>query len=102
MNSNQRRGHKSYWQRKEELKAAYNLYAATPTNRRIKYGAIVSITLAILSHLVCIIFLARISWPLLLTLRILAGIFALVFAILLMLLTYRINRAYWHHRSPHP
>lgn len=74
----------------EELKKHYN----TPSNLRLKHIALCAIGMAI-AILLCMIFLVnKVSWQLLAVMRGCAGVFAIIFVILVGILVYRVNSAY--------
>ena len=81
-------------QQREAMEKLYN----TPSNLRLKYAAIAFIAVTIAIFMVMIFWNAEISPRVYLFLRGCAGLCALVFAILLGILVYRVNSAYIKQR----
>lgn len=83
----------------DELKKLYN----TPANLRLKHIAlcVIGVAIAIMTSL---IFLAdKVSWQVWYFMRGCAGVLAIVFAVIVTILVYRVNRAYImghrHHKK---
>ena len=89
-----------YWEKREqqrrEMKKFYNL----PANRRLKYIAstVIAIPIGLLFSIV--IWGDNLSWRAIAIIRIFAGLGALAFAILYIVLTYRVYNAYIRQRRP--
>ena len=75
---------------KEELKKLYN----TPANLRLKYIALCVIGVAIAIFISMIFLVDKVSWQLWYFMRGCAGVLAIVFAVIVTIFVYRVNRAY--------
>lgn len=75
---------------RHELKRLYN----KPANRRLKYCAIVAISITIALMLAMLIWMEHLSYRLLLLMKGSAGLFAIIFAVLYAALVYRVYREY--------
>lgn len=75
---------------RDELKKLYN----KPANRKLKYCAILAISIAIALMVAMLIWLDQLSYRNLLLMKGFAGLFAIVFAVLYGVLLYRVNREY--------
>lgn len=75
---------------RDELNKLYN----KPANRKLKYCAVVAISIALALMLAMLICMERLSYSYLLLMKGLAGIFAIIFAVLFGTLVYRVNREY--------
>lgn len=75
---------------RDELKKLYN----KPANRKLKYCAVVAISISIALMLAMLIFMEQLSYRNLLLMRGFAGLFAIVFVVLYGMLVYRVNREY--------
>ncbi len=74
-----------------------NLYN-TPQNRRLKYVALGFITIAIILLLCIAFWIEDLPIKTILIMRGCAGVFATVFAVLVGLLVYRVNKEYTNNR----
>ncbi|MDE5874288.1 MAG: hypothetical protein K2H15_01475 [Muribaculaceae bacterium] len=87
---------------REERRREWEKYSRTPANRRLKYFAITFILLALLCQLsafaIMVLFPAYDSEKTILILKGAAGACAVIFAVFLIILSYRINRAAIHDR----
>lgn len=84
-------------------RAELNKLYDKPANRKLKYCAIVAISISIALMLAMLIFLEQLSDRNLLLMKGLAGLFAIIFVVLYGILVYRVNREYinskrWHNR----
>lgn len=79
---------------RDELSKLYNKLA----NRRLKYCAVVAISIVIVLMLAMLIWMDRLSYRHLLLMKGFAGLFAIIFAILYGVLVYRVNREYIRKR----
>ncbi|MDE6136670.1 MAG: hypothetical protein K2F97_04275 [Muribaculaceae bacterium] len=75
---------------RHELKKLYN----KPANRRLKYCAIVAISITIALMLAMLIWMEHLSYRQLLLMKGSAGLFAIIFAVLYAALVYRVYREY--------
>ncbi len=75
---------------RDELKKLYN----KPANRKLKYCAVVAISVTIALMLAMLICMEQLSYRNLLFMRGFAGLFAIVFVVLYGVLVYRVNREY--------
>lgn len=75
---------------RDELNKIYN----KPANRKLKYCAIVAISITIAIMLAILICMDRLSYRHLLLMKGFAGLFAIIFAVLYGTLVYRVNREY--------
>lgn len=75
---------------RDELNKIYN----KPANIKLKYCAIVAISITIVIMLAILICMDRLSYLHLLLMKGFAGLFAIIFAILYGTLVYRVNREY--------
>ena len=75
---------------RDELNKLYN----KPANRKLKYCAVVAISITLALMLTMLICMERLSYRYLLLMRGFAGIFAIIFAVLCGILVYRVNREY--------
>lgn len=75
---------------RDELKKLYN----KPANRKLKYCAILAISIVIALMVAILIWMDNLSYRNLLILKGFAGLFAIVFAVLYGVLLYRVNREY--------
>lgn len=90
-----------YFDNKREIDEAFEKYLQTPANRRLKHIAFGAITIAIALLLTMTFFGDDISWTVMLIMRGCAGVLAIVFVILISILSYRANSSYIHnHRKP--
>ncbi|MDE7181270.1 MAG: hypothetical protein K2N88_08760 [Muribaculaceae bacterium] len=81
---------------------AFDKFSNRPDLRKFKYGALGAIFLAI-AIILAIIFLGKIlSWVFTLILWGLAGVFAIIFAILAGVFIYRCHHSYWDERNNNP
>ncbi|MDE6487456.1 MAG: hypothetical protein K2L76_08150 [Muribaculaceae bacterium] len=75
---------------RHELKKLYN----KPANRRLKYCAIVAISITIALMLAMLIWMEHLSYRQLQLMKGSAGLFAIIFAVLYAALVYRVYREY--------
>lgn len=75
---------------RDELNKLYN----KPANRKIKYCAVVAISIILALMLVILICMEHLSYRNLLLMKGFAGLFAIIFAVLYGVLVYRVNREY--------
>ena len=75
---------------RDELNRLYN----KPANRKIKYCAVVAISISIALMLAMLIWMEQLSYRNLLLMKGLAGLFAIIFVVLCGILVYRVNREY--------
>ena len=75
---------------RDELNRLYN----KPANRKIKYCAVVAISIAIALMLAMLIWMEQLTCRNLLLMKGLAGLFAIIFVVLCGILVYRVNREY--------
>lgn len=75
---------------RDELNKLYN----KPANRKLKYCAVVALSITLALMLTMLICMERLSYRYLLLMRGFAGIFAIIFAVLWGILVYRVNREY--------
>lgn len=89
----------SYIEERARQKRAYEELSKEPTNRRLKRGAMIAIILAIILLLLPILCGDHISWRWVLIVRGSAGVCAIVFAVLYVVMMYRINTQYVRQRQ---
>lgn len=70
----------------------------TPENRRLKYAALAVIAIAIMLLLSMAIWIEEISTRTMLLMRGCAGLCAIIFGVLVGILTYRVNKQYINNR----
>ena len=75
---------------RDEVKKIYN----QPSNIRLKYCAIIAISITIVLLLALLIWMERLSDRNMLLMEGFAGLFAVVFAVMYGVLVYRVNREY--------
>lgn len=75
---------------RDELNKLYN----KPVNRKIKYCAVVAISIVLALILAILICIKYLSYRNLLLMKGLAGSFAIIFVVLIGVLVYRVNREY--------
>ena len=75
---------------RDEIKKIYD----RPVNRRIKYCAVVAISITIVLLLAMLIWMGELSERNILLMKGSAGLFAIIFAVLYGVLVYRVNREY--------
>lgn len=75
---------------RDELNKLYN----KPANRKIKYCALVAISITIALMLAMLIWREQLSYRNILLMRGLAGLLAIIFVVLCGILVYRVNREY--------
>lgn len=84
-----------YFEKKEELSRALEKYYKEKTNIRLKYAAIISIIISITIMLTMAFGLVDKAYTtVFLLMRGCAGLFAIVFAVLITILVYRVNASY--------
>ena len=83
-----------YLNDRDELNRLYNL----PENRRLKYGALAVIAVVIILLLTMTIWIENISTKVMLIMRGCAGLGALIFVVLVGILTYRVNKQHITNR----
>ena len=69
------------------------------TNLRLKYAAVISITIAVILMIAMVIWLDGISAGMLLFMRGCAGLFAIIFVVLVAILVYRVNASYLRDKT---
>ena len=74
----------------DKIEKLYN----KPSNRKLKYCALVAICLSILLLLIVFIWGQQLSYTSLLVTKGFAGLFAIIFAVLTGVLVYRVNKEY--------
>ena len=74
----------------DEIKNLYN----KPANRKLKYCAVISISITIALLLVVVIWMKQLSYRNVLLIKGGAALFAIIFAVLYGVLVYRVNREY--------
>ncbi len=74
-------------------------YYREKTNLRLKYAAVTSITIAIILMTVMAICIDSISAKMLLFMRGCAGLFAIIFVVLVAILVYRVNASYLRDKT---
>lgn len=74
-------------------------YYREKTNLRLKYAAVTSITIAIILMAIMAICLDSISARMLLVMRGCAGLFAIIFVVLVAILVYRVNASYLRDKT---
>lgn len=75
---------------RDEIKRIYN----KPANRKLKYCAVIAISITIVLLLAVLIWMDQLSYRNLLLMKGFAVLFALIFAFLYGVLAYRVNREY--------
>lgn len=75
---------------RDELNKLYN----KPANRKLKYCAIIAISITLILLLAVLIWMERLSYRQLLLMRGFAGVFAIIFVVLYGVLVYRVYREY--------
>ena len=75
---------------RDELNKLYN----KPANRKIKYCAVAAISVALALGFGMLIWIEQLSYRSILLIKSLAGLFAIIFAVLYGILVYRVNREY--------
>lgn len=75
---------------RDELKKLYN----KPANRKLKYCAILAISIVIALMVAILIWMDNLSYRNLLLMKGFAGLFAIIFAVLYGVLVYRVNREF--------
>lgn len=75
---------------RDELNKLYS----QPVNRKLKYCAVVAISIALILMLAILIWIEQLSYRYLLLMKALAGLFAFIFVVLYGVLVYRVNREY--------
>ncbi len=75
---------------RDELNKLYN----KPANRKIKYCAVVAISITIALMLAMLIWREQLSYRNILLMRGFAGLLAIIFVVLCGILVYRVNREY--------
>ena len=75
---------------RDELKKLYN----KPANRKLKYCAVVAISITLALMLAMLICMEQLSYRSLLLMRGFAGLFTIVFVVLYGVLVYRVTREY--------
>lgn len=82
-----------------QLQSEIKEYYHTPANRRLKYFAFAAIGIAVVLLLVMTFWLDELSLRTLLFMRGCAGLCALVFVVLVAVLTFRVYNAYFQNRN---
>ena len=90
----------NYFEKKEKFNKEREKYYREKNNLQLKYAAFLSIAISISLMLIIIIFLGSdISKTTMLFMRDCAGVFALIFFVLVVILTFRVNVAYFKDRA---
>ncbi len=89
---------KQYFEHRQELNEAFDKYSRTAANRKLKYTAWGFIAAAIVLLLVAAFMMDQLSWEAVCIMRGCAGVFAVIFVVLIGILVYRTNSAYWQNR----
>lgn len=90
---------RQYLEKREQERREMEKYYHTPANLRLKYAALTVIVVAIVLILIPIFWMDSISTQVQLLMRGCAGLCGLVFIVLVAILLYRVNTAYWQHRN---
>lgn len=89
----------NYIERKEKLQQELKPYYREKINLRLKYAALISIVISIILLLLPIMGIIDIEdTRTILLVRGFAGVFAIIFAVLVCILVYRVNKAYLRDR----
>lgn len=90
----------NYFENKEKLQQELQPYYREKTNLRLKYAALISLSISIILLLAMAFGVIDKSHPSLwLLMRGCAGLFALIFVILIGILVYRVNTAYFRAKA---
>lgn len=89
----------NYFEKKEKFNKERERYYKEKNNLRLKYAAFISIAISIALLLMIIFLGSAISKTTMLFMRGCAGVFALIFFVLVVILTYRVNVAYFKDRA---
>lgn len=89
----------NYFERKDRFNNDREKYYNTKPNKRLKYAAIGVITIAIILLAISALCIDSISYNMLMILRGCAGLFTLFFVILVAILLYRVNVAYFADKN---
>ena len=89
----------NYFEKKEAYRRELEKYYNEKPNLRLKYAAIASIAIAIILHLINAFGLVGTSTTVLQLLRGCAGLFAIIFVVLVTILVYRVNAAYLNDKQ---
>ena len=89
----------NYFEKKEAHRRELEKYYNEKPNLRLKYAAIASIAIAIILLFINAFGLNRTSTTVLLLLRGCAGLFAIIFVVLVTILVYRVNAAYLNDKQ---
>lgn len=88
----------NYFDKKQRQRKEQEKYYREKSNLLLKYAALSSIGISIILLLIMAFWLDNISYTMLLFLRGCAGLFALVFVVLVAILVYRVNVSYFKDR----
>lgn len=89
----------NYFEKKEKFNKERERYYKEKNNLRLKYAAFISIAISIALLLMIIFLGSAIYKTTMLFMRGCAGVFALIFFVLVVILTYRVNVAYFKDRA---
>lgn len=84
----------NYFAKKGKLQQEQEKYYREKANLRLKYAAVISITISVILMIATVIWLDSISTGMLLFMRGCAGLFAIIFVVLAAILVYRVNASY--------
>lgn len=87
-----------YFRKRDRFNNDREKYYQQKANLRLKYAALCSITIAIILLGATAFFIDSITFKTLLVLRGCAGVFALIFVVLVAILIYRVNASYFADR----
>lgn len=89
----------NYFEKREHWKEDRKPYYRQKTNLRLKYAALTSISISIILLVSMIFLLDNLSDAVYLFLRGCTGLFALIFGILIAILEYRVNAAFFKNKN---
>lgn len=89
----------NFFERSEQLRSERAKYYREKTNRRLKYAAIAAICVSIALMPLTVLLLDDVTDRTLLLLRGLIGLFAVLFVVLVAILEYKVNKAYFMDKS---
>lgn len=89
----------NYFEKKEEQRRELEKYYREKSNRRLKYAALASISVSIILLLIMAFRVADIPTAVMLFMRGCAGLFALVFVVLVAILVYSVNVSYFRDKA---
>ena len=88
-----------YIERREQLRRAFEKYYGTPSAIRLKRIALGVISAGIAALLAAVFFAGRLSAVAFHLIRIFAGLCALLFAAIVIIIVYRAHTSYWRDRN---